>query len=262
MKYLKSSLQDLRELFDGSITVREIAESLTSFDADCDAALIRQFMESKDYDVVGVRQDGLVSGYVNRVNLTGGRLVDHMVQFNPEGKLLEKSPLVNVFEALNHSSRAFVVVLGEVGGIVTRGDLQKAPVRMWLFGLISLIEMQLLRIIREFFQIDSWQPLISPKRLEKAKSLLEERQRRNEGIDLADCIQFADKRDIVLKNDKLRHLLEIKSKEEGKQLFENLENLRNDLAHAQDIITGNWPRIVELAKESEALLGKLEVVTG
>jgi hypothetical protein len=155
-----------------------------------------------------------------------------------------------------------VVVLGEVGGIVTRGDLQKAPVRMWLFGLISLIEMQLLRIIREFFQIDSWQPLISPKRLEKAKSLLEERQRRNEGIDLADCIQFADKRDIVLKNDKLRHLLEIKSKEEGKQLFENLENLRNDLAHAQDIITGNWPRIVELAKESEALLGKLEVVTG
>lgn len=133
-----------------------------------------------------------------------------------------------------------MLILGQVGGIVTKGDLQKIPVRMWLFGLISLIEMQLLRIIRDYYPDDSWKqkPLISPDRLNKAEDQLKDRRRRNEAIDLADCLQFCDKRDIVLKSDDLCRLIGSDSTATY-ELLKSLENLRNELVHSQDIIAGH-----------------------
>ena len=263
MKHLKSSLNDLRELFEHSITVRHISEPLASFDADHPAAQVLEFMDKKDYDVVGVRKDGLVSGYVRKEDLSledGNKVGVHLVTFEPKELLSETIPLVNVFEVLRNSPRAFVLILGQVGGIVTKGDLQKVPVRMWLFGLISLIEMQLLRIIRDYYPDDSWKHKISENgRLKKAEDLFEKRRQRNEAIDLADCLQFCDKRDIVLKSDELCRLLGFDSTAIYEQL-KSLEELRNELAHSQDIITGNRPRIVVLVGQAEDILRKCEEV--
>ncbi len=54
--------------------------------------------------------------------------------------------------------------------------------------------------------MESWikPEMISPDRLEKAREMLAERQRRNEAFDLTDCLQFGDKTTIVLKNKRLR----------------------------------------------------------
>ena len=129
---------------------------------------------------------------------------------------------------------------------------------MWLFGLISLIEMQLLRIIRDYYPDDWWKHKISENgRLKKAEELFEKRRQRNEAIDLADCLQFCDKRDIVLKSDELCRLLGFDSTATYEQL-KSLEDLRNELAHSQDIITGNRPRIVDLVRQAEDILRKCE----
>lgn len=261
MKHLKSSLNDLRELFEHRITVRHISEPLVSFDSNHLAAQVRRFMEEKDYDVVGVREDGLVSGYARKDDLSledGDQVGVHLVRFKSEDMLSESTPLLNVFEALRNSPRVFILFLGRVGGIVTKGDLQKAPVRMWLFGLISLIEMQLLRIIRDYYPDDSWMSLIS-HRLTDAETLLADRKRRNEAIDLADCLQFCDKREIVLKSDALCRLIGLDVEILEEQL-KSLGNLRNELAHSQDIITGNWPGIADLAAKAEEILHKCEEV--
>lgn len=262
MKHLKSSLEDLRELFEPSITVQHISEPLASFDADHSAAQVLRFMKEKEYDVVGVRKDGLVSGYAMKDALSledGDKVGDHLVRFKPEDTLSETMPLLNVFEALRNSPRVFILILGRVGGIVTKGDLQKAPVRMWLFGLISLIEMQLLRIIRDCYPDDSWKSLISDTRLKKAELMLEDRRRRNEAIDLVDCLQFCDKCDIVLKSDELCRLIGFDSTVTCEHM-KSLESLRNELAHSQDIITGNWTGIADLAAKAEEILHKCEEV--
>ena len=260
MKHLKSSLKDLQELFEHSVILKHIAEPLSSFDAEQLSTEVRRFMEKKDYDVVGVRQDGSVSGYARKSDLTGGVLGDHLLGFEPDDLLPVTTPLVKVLEAIHKSSRAFVLVLGEVGGIVTRGDFQKAPVRMWLFGLISLFEMQLLRIIRANYQDDSWKSLIKEKRLAEAEDLFAKRKLRNEAIDLLDCLQFCDKRDIVLKNEELRRSIGFESKTSGEEILKPLENLRNNLSHSQDIITEHWPVIVELVAKAEEILHKCEEV--
>src|SRR5437773_2261974 len=258
MKHLKSSAEDLRELFDQNITMRHIAEPLTSFDADYPASAVRLFMEDRDYDVVGVRHDRLVSGYVKRSDLDDGTLGEHICRFVSSDRLPDTTPLVDVFEALRDSSHVFVLLLGQVGGIVTRGDLQKAPVRMWLFGLVCLIEMQLLRIIREHYPNDAWKSLLSDGRLAKAKDYHNDRRRRNEAIDLADCLQFADKRDIVLATTELRSTAGLEPKGSGERLLKDLEKLRDNLAHAQDIVTGYWPKLVDLARDAEVLLRRCE----
>ncbi len=266
MKHLKSSLNDLRELFEHSITVRHISEPLASFDADHPAAQVLEFMEEKDYDVVGVRKDGLVSGYVRREDLSleaGDKVGSHLVTFESKEPLPETTPLLDVFKVLRDSPRAFVLILGQVGGIVTKGDLQKVPVRMWLFGLISLIEMQLLRIIRDYHPDDSWKllGLISPERLNGAKKRFAELRRRNEAIELADCLMFCDKSNIVLKSDELWQWIGFDSKTSGEKILTSLEtDLRNTLVHPQDIITGNWPRIVDLVGQAEDILSKCERV--
>jgi hypothetical protein len=258
MKHLKSSIAELRTLFERSIAIKDIAEPLASFDAEHPAPQIHSFMEEKDYDLIGVRQNGLLTGYARRGELFDGPLGDYLVPFEPAEMVPDTTPLLSGLQIVKEHSRAFVVMVGHIGGIVTRRDLQKAPVRMWLFGVISLIEMQLLRMIRDHSPGESWK--INPTRLDKAKKLLIERKQKNIEIDLADCLQFCDKRDIVLANADLRRALGFDSKPQGKALLKDLEELRDVLAHAQDIITGRWPTIVDLASRAEEFLSRCEKI--
>ena len=260
MKHLKSSLHGLRELFDRSVTVRHIAEPIISFDAPSRAADIRAFMDAHDYDAVGVRQDGLIAGYVQRADLSGGTLADHQRAFDPALLLHEATPLSRALEALVASPRAFVVLMGQVGGIVTKGDLQKAPVRMWLFALLSLLEMQFLRVIRGMYPDDSWATLVPADRLDKARALLAERRLRNEATDMADCLQFSDKRAILAKTGRVRDALGFTSKRMADATLLELGRLRDELAHAQDIVAGRWPALATLAREAEVLLARCEEI--
>jgi hypothetical protein len=260
MKYLKSTHKDLRILFERSITVKHIAEPLISFDAEYPAMQVRKFLEAKDYDVTGVRQYGLVSGYANKIDLVNGKLGDYLLSFKSENVLDEKTSLLRVFKVLNQSQRAFILMFGVVGGIVTRGDLQKIPVRMWLFSLVSLIEMQLLRLIREYYPDESWKLIISENRLKNAKEIFNDRCKRNEEIDLVDCLQFCDKLKIFFANEKLSNIVGSTSKTRAKRILIDIKNLRNELAHSQDIITGNWPKLLELIDDAENILKQLEEV--
>lgn len=261
MKHLKSSISDLRRIFEENITVRYLAQPFVFFDESCAAAEVRTFMDPpRDYDVVGVRKDGLIEGYVNREDLGPGVLNDYLKPFEPDLLLDESASIRDALRLLcEPPHRVYVQVIDRVSGIVTKGDLQKLPVRMWLFGLISLIEMQFLRLIRGGWPDESWKELISPdQRLVDAQKMLDNRQSRNEKIDLADCLQFCDKREIVLENDKLRTELGFKSKGSGEKTLTQLENLRNNLDHAQDILEGSWRELFNLVVAAEDILDRAE----
>ena len=258
LKQLRTSLHYLRELFDRNISVRYLAEPLASFDEEAQAAAVHGFMKEHDFDVIGVRRAGLVEGYAKKTDLLYGTLADHMIAFSSTDLLGDEAPLIETFKHMRHSHQIFVCVLSRIGGIVTHGDLQKAPVRMWLFGLISLIEMHLLRLVREGFPDGSWLKIISPERVAAAEKIFADRKRRNEAIDLEDCLQFSDKRDIILASNELRAELGFDSRQSGEHILKDLEELRNNLAHAQDIITGYWPKVVDWAEAAERLLQKCE----
>lgn len=258
MKQLKSSLSDLRRLFARTITLRDIAEPLISFDHNQPAAEVLSLMEKREYDVVGVREHGVVAGYAFRTQLREAVLGQHRCPFEPGDALPDIEPLQTAFAALRERRHIFITVLGQVGGIVTRGDLQKAPVRLWLFGLVSLLEMQMLRVVRERYPADAWTGLLTAERVDGARRVFAERRRRQEENDLSDCLQLGDKAAILLKDPELFALTGFASKRSLATFFNNVGTLRNALAHANDILAGRWPALPELVTALEALLERLE----
>ncbi len=217
-------------------------------------------MEKQNYDVVGVRQKGLIAGYVAKEELSVGAVGASVRHFDLAELVSDSTTLVEVLKMLRVRSRVYVIYLNKVGGIVTKGDLEKAPVRMWLFGLVSLLEIQLLRLIRGFHPDESWKVFLKKSRLARVHKTFEDRKANIEGIDLADCLQFCDKRDILKGSDIIRRHVGIKSKKQVESHLRRAETLRNGLAHAQDIITNSWPNIAGTTAMIESSLEDMEKV--
>lgn len=64
MKQLKSTSQDLRDLFERNILVRHVAEDLQSCKAGESAVSVRGRMEESDFDVLGIDDDGVITQFV------------------------------------------------------------------------------------------------------------------------------------------------------------------------------------------------------
>ncbi len=249
-----STVQSLRRVFNQGFSAGDIAESLVSFDAWSPGSEVRSLMEEQRFEIVGVRAKGLVVGYLERSELSDGPCSDFVHPFDESQVLLDSTPLADVILKLRETPRIFVSLLGRVGGIVSRSDLQKPPVRMWLFGMVTLIEMRFTRLIERFCPDDGWKQFLSKSRVKKAEELLAERTRRNQDIDLLDCLQLADKGQIIARKEDIRSLTRFESRRQVEQATKQLERLRNNLAHAQDIVTTDWDTIALLSENLESIL--------
>ncbi len=245
----------LRQLFFEQFTVADIAEVLASFDAERPASEVRAFMEQHDFNQVGIRSHGFVRGYVRLEDLGEGSCGDAMREFGDDDVLHESASLLEVIKAVGVYRRSFVSALGKVIGIVTLSDFEKPAVRMWLFGLITMVEMRLVEEIRHRYPNESWTAELSDGRVAKARQLCEERRRRKQVVELIDCLQFSDKAQIVLRIEEIRSRMGVASRESGQKLFRRLEELRNNLAHAQELAATDWKSIVGVALRMEQILG-------
>jgi hypothetical protein len=250
-----ASQHHLRRVFIENFSAADIAEPLASFDASTSATDVLAVMTRRAYKVAGIRKDGTICGYVRQEELVQGVCGDVLHPFEEGDVVAESAGFPELVMRLNDRQRLFLNVLGQVGGIITKTDLQKPPVRMWLFGMITIIEMGLTRLIEAAYPDGSWRQCLSEGRLQKAETLLEERKRRHQDLDLLDCLQFSDRGQIVLRSEELRKQAGFVSRSRGEQTVKELEALRNNLAHSQDIIACDWDIIVKLTGYMEQRLG-------
>ncbi|MDB2681650.1 hypothetical protein N9Z14_03530 [Opitutales bacterium] len=255
---MKSTYEDLHRLFRDSITAREIAEPLAAFDANQPSEKVKGFMEAKGFDVVGVSSDGTMLGYVQIEDLQAGLLKEYTKPFLDRTLLDEKTPLLDTLRKLEKDDFVFLRFLGSPSAIVTRSDLQKAPVRMWLFGIISILEMQLLQLIKNEAKEDWWKDLLSLERQKDAQKIYKLRLEKKEEIGLVDCLQLGDKMTIFKKTDALFERTRFSSKKGWKSTMDKIESLRNNLAHSNEIREDSWPEKINLAIRIEDLVLLLE----
>ncbi len=244
----------VRRVFVEGFSVRDIASPLLSMDSQTPAADVAAMMHDGTFEVMGVRENGLIQGYVDRSNLADGCCGDVMARFQREQVLTDSASLSDVVMGLSDAPRLFISFLGSIAGIVTRSDLQKPPVRMWLFGMITIVEMRFGSLIESHLPGDSWKEHLSAGRLSKAESLLEERRRRNQDLDLLDCLQFSDKGHIIARHEPIRRQTVFESRRKMEEVVKELEALRNNLAHSQDIIKCNWDIILRLTENLERVI--------
>jgi hypothetical protein len=245
----------LRRVFLEGFRALDVAEPLVSFDADRTSTAVRAAMLARGFDLAGVRVDGLVAGYVSREDLVGGGCGDHLRPFGPDDVVRDDASLQEVIHSLGVNGRCFVTILDHAAAIVTMQDLEKPPVRMFLFGMITVLEMLIARHVEAAFPDDAWTVRVAPGRLSKARELLAERQRRGLACRLIDCLQFSDKGQLALRiGDVAQRLAPSMSGKEAKRALQELERLRNNLSHGQEMITPSWNRIVRFSSRLDELL--------
>lgn len=236
----------------------DIFDPLLCFDTSQPAASVAAAMAQQRADVACLCVGGLVQGRVLAADLVAlgdapaGRAV---LRFSPGQVLDMGASLIDVVDVLARFDRCFVAAAGAVVGVIARDTVNKPLVRMWLFGAITLFELGMLQLIERSFPGDSWQAAMPPARLEKARELQQERDRRQRPGRLIDCLQFGDKARLVLEHPHAVAALGLESKRAGKQLVKALESLRNHLVHAQDIVSHDWVQIIHITQRMARLGG-------
>lgn len=238
----------IRRIFTETFSARDVAEPLASFDAGMASGEVRDFLNARACDVVGIRKEGQVIGYVEKGSLGDGTCGQYCYPLDEVAVLSDTAPLLTVLIDLSRAPFVFITVLGRVVGIITRDDMQKPPVRMWLFGIVTLIEMRFSELIELHCPAEGWRKYLSEARLQKAQALLEERSRRNQKLQLFDCLQFSDKGQIIARNEEVRKWTVFASRSQAEDAIKRLEQLRNNLVHAQDILTSDWSTIIQLCE--------------
>jgi len=242
-----------RRMFAEIFTARDIAEPLLSFDATNTCSEVCKALDYRQQEVASVRIHGSVEGYVRRSVLADGDCARHIRHFTVDQVVSGDSTLADVVHVLTRHDYCFVNMLGVVTGVISRDDINKPMVRMWLFGLVTMIEMMLVQLIRKYFPDDRWQQEVAEKRLEKALAFQAERQRRNQHCQLLECLQFSDKGQILLAHPQAMESLGFATKNAAKRVIKDLESLRNNLSHAQDIVTHDWAQIARMSRRMEEI---------
>jgi hypothetical protein len=257
-----TSFAELSEMLERGLVASSIVEPLRSCAANDAATDVRAELERLDFDVAGVRNEsGRIIGWAQRTALVEGVCGKHTVSFDPHNLASDATPLIEIVRMLSEQERLYVVVRRGVSGIITRADLRKPPVRVLLFGLISLLDMHLSYWIRELFPNDSWREELSDARRTKVAELLAARKLRNEEISAIDCLQLCDKRDILIGSEDARTMLELGSKSKATKILKAIEYVRDRLAHSQDDFTGEggWPELAATIADIERMLVASEV---
>jgi hypothetical protein len=195
-----------------------------------------------------------VQGYVRGSNIDKGSCADFFRDFAKDQVISGTATFSDVIHVLTRHDYCFVTVLGNVGGVISRDDINKPMMRMWLFGIVTMVEMGLVELIQERFPDGNWLQNLSPGRLQQARDIQAERQRRNVNCSLMDCLQLSDKAQVLLDDPVAMERIGMSSKKIAKRSIKDLESLRNHLAHAQDIVQHDWPQIARLSIRLEEMV--------
>ena len=151
-----------------------------------------------------------------------------------------------------------VLAVDEHGCVELEGDarrvdrrcLESMVFRAWLFGVLGFLESRAREMIS---QDPDWRAVISESRLEKARTLKDERARRGRVMGTVDALQFGDVGALAVRYDGWYGFFDVESKRQAKKLAKQLETLRNVLAHGQDIGQQDWDTVVAVARSVLAI---------
>ena len=240
-----------KRVFSDLFAAKDIAKPLLSFDADKDCREVSKALRVYGQDVATIRIHGAVQGYLLKQDSDSngdGTCSEIMRHFTVDQVVEGDALFTDVIHVLTRHDYCFVRLLGDIVGVIDRESIDKPLMRMWLFGLITLTEMRIITLIKQYFPDNKWQDLLSPTRLQKAQQLQEERLRQNQHCELVDCLQLSDKAQIIIQHQPTFDALGFRSKKAARRVVKELEQLRNHLAHAQNIASHNWTQIVRMTQ--------------
>lgn len=234
------SLERLQLLFEEQINVLPIAETILVFDQ----RNYREEMEKRNFQTALLNVDGVLMKF---------DIGDESpIPIPQEDIMPSETPLLVAFRMLIEKRRYFIEEDGEIAYIVTNTDLDKIPLRIGFFGLISILETHLKELIRKY--IPNWKDSISEKRFLSASSLYEWKKSREEEIDLVQCLQFGDLGSIFSKNQRFKKFDPEYSRDRFVKMMNDIGQLRDALAHSQGNLGFSWEEIDRIIRFTRVII--------
>jgi len=228
-------MNEVHELFDffkNHLPVRAIAEELVVFQPD---AYLSE-MGNRNF------QTAVVATPVGLMKFDVGD--DRLMEIPADEVFPLQAPLLAVFPHIAEKRRVFLRSGGRVSHIATRSDLDKIPVRLALFGFVSVLETVLKEMVRTL--VPEWERSLSTERLAAARKLYRLKRSRSEEIDLAQCLHLADLGSIFSKDKRYKLFGSQLSRKAFDDRIRDVGKLRDALAHSQDVLPFEWEEIPDL----------------
>ena len=247
----------LKQIFIDNVTAKCIYEPLLCCPLDSNPFAAKEALKTRDFDVAGVKEtkDGSVIGYVVAEEIGDDEFKKYIKDFEFQYVISDSTPIAEIFAVLSTKNFAFVVYGNDIAGIITKADVNKPPVRIYVFGIISLLEMHLNSWINHYYPDSTWVDKIDKDRIEAASNIYDQRKGNNQELSLLECLQFCDKRDLLLNTDEFLGVFEF-SKNKFESFIKRAEKIRNELAHSQNSIISNieWSKFIETIDLTEKFL--------
>lgn len=251
---MRFNFEQMQHVWSRSLTAETIAEPLQTISLYEDVSEAVKRMKSNTFDVLGLESKSVRTvGFIEFDENLEGTCEDHLHSFDIEQVVSLQTPLKDCLSLFEYNKRLFVLGKTGVEGIITLADLHKQPVRMLLFSVISLLEMTMVQLIRNYYPNGLWCDKLSENRLQIAQDLYDERKKIGQDIDLDDCLQLCDKKDILLTIDFWKDW-EFDSKTKTSDFFSKITVLRNNIAHSQENIWSDISSIISLCDTAEGLI--------
>lgn len=117
-------------------TAKDIANPLLSFDANTPVAQVRESLRKHGRHLATLRMDGEVAGFIVQDRLgSDGHCGRFSQALSPDQVLSGESGFAEVIHVLTRHSYCFISMLGQIQGVISREDVNKPYMRMWLFGI-------------------------------------------------------------------------------------------------------------------------------
>ncbi len=202
-----TAFAEIKNLFVDHITAKTVYEPLQCVTTDMPIQTAKAELQSKEFDVAGIKHKNTaeIIGYIFTKDLTDGHLKQYIRNFETSDLISDSTPLSSIFQILSKKEYIFILYEQSVVGILTKADINKPSFRIYLFGMISLIEMHFNYWIHKYFTTEKWKELLSESRLKKALHIYNSKKDDNQELSLIECLQICDKRDILNKVDKFLH---------------------------------------------------------
>jgi hypothetical protein len=178
-----------------------------------------------------------------------GTVGDYMGPLSEGNVIGAETGILTFVKSADSQPCRLLVTAERIEGLVSISDLQQLPVRAALFALITHAEMTMADVIRrEFNNSGGWVHRIPEKPRANFEKRLEKAKKANNQVDPLHMTLFPDKISIIFASPYFAD-----RKESFKSDLTELQNLRNNLAHANEYAADR-----KSAKSLSALVRKAE----
>jgi hypothetical protein len=249
---------------------RNVSESLTAsmmmtprkelffFKLRDKASYVLEEMEAHNFDIAPVTENGNMQWFVQRETLktqnSSLRLKEVAESIMVKHVISEQSRIEELLDLLTRQDFFFVIGKKEVTGLITYADLNKRPVKLLFYLLISELEARLIEMIKHRFpQIADSIKHLRPSQQKEIEGYLKGSRRGDSEISVEQYFSTSHVMTIVVDDSTLREQLGYHSKKQARKNLDPIVTLRNKIMHPRSLIKDR--------EETKKLKQKYDLIT-